>query len=103
MSLPHRFLLWVLEDLHAVGDLQGWPTFGVCKLGDYYGKLKRAWWVMARTKFSDTTIVKMLGYLANTHEKGVKKSVCDRQGLGGYLLKVDSKICLTVAGWGESL
>lgn len=77
MSLPHHFRLWVLEELHAVGDLQGWPTFGVCELSDHYRRFGRAWWVMARTKLSDITIVKMLGHLANTHEKGVQNTyVC---------------------------
>lgn len=76
MSPAHCFLLWALEDLHAVGDLGGWPTFGVRELGDHYERLGRAWWVMARIKFSNMVIVKMLGHLANTHEKGVQKCVC---------------------------
>lgn len=76
MPPPYHFLLWALEDLHALGDLQGWPIFGACELSDHDRRLGRAWWVMARRKFSETVIVKMLGHLANTHGKGVEKCVC---------------------------
>lgn len=77
VSLPHYFCLWVLEELHAVGDLQGWLTFGVCELGDHYRRLGRAWWVMARAKLSDINNSEDAGPLSKyTWERSPKIYIC---------------------------